>query len=545
MHHLFPPSTFTLSRLEGCAESASIEPEMLNTPRSGSDHLFPSRGPHKRSSGERLVMQVCIAEEGISPLYRLSIERARAYARRIGADYRLITEGYPGYAPHFAILRAYEMQYEKIFAIDCDAIVMDECPDVFEIGEFAAAADSNTQPGINPVYYQAGRKRSLGIRPEHIYFNSGVVLFTREFLDRTASAVEELIPDYDGSGRDLSNQKDQLLLNEIVGKHYGTYLVLDPDWNGWFEPTRAKYIQHYADCSRAQFDEAALRARLRPIERSSNIEFVDSTMRCFAWADSMGPELERLHSSTDNQGVELEVIGLGQEFDRSRFAKLDALELAVRRLPADQVVLCTDGYDVLYVDPPGTILRKFLDRAAPLLFSVERLFTHHYTSHREHFDRESGGSPYRYPNSGGLIGRAGAIMEMLDELRNVDRDEPLGHVWGIFSDQTLVGDYIARHPGKIALDFECDIFWCTAGEWGIAAQNSSIVEGRIWNPTTQTQPSIVHVPWREHYDHVLELLHERLVGPIEKHPWCRPVVGYDTSNESHHAEFHSRFHRTS
>ncbi len=487
------------------------------------DKLFPGRPTSRRSAGDRLVVQVCITDEPISPLYQLSIERARAYARRTCADYRLITEGYPGYAPHFAIFRVYEMRYEKIFVVDCDAVIMDECPDVFEHAEFAAVADSSEQPGIDPVSYHSDWKESVGIPMEHIYFNSGVVLFTRDFLDRTVGTVAELLPDYGDPDRKLANQHDQLLLNEVVAKHYGTYRVLEPDWNRWFEPTKAKYIQHYAHCSRGEFDETALRVQLRPIDQPCDAELAGTLMKCFAWADSIGPDLEILSSSADQHGVELEVIGLGMEFDSSLFAKLDALELAVRKLPVDQIVLCTDGYDVLYVDSPDNILQKFLDRNVPLLVSAERLFTHHYTSHREHFNRETVGSPYRYPNSGGLIGRAGAIMEMLDDLRDVDRNEPRSHVWGIYSDGTLVGDYIVRHPEKVALDQDCNIFWCTAGEWEIA-RTSPIIEGRLINATTQTQPSIIHVPWRERYIHVLESLRERLVKPVRKREWCRPVV---------------------
>lgn len=485
------------------------------------ESVFRGRPESARSAGNLLVMQVCISDAPISPLYRLSIERARAYARRTGADYRLITEGYAGYDPHFALFRAYEMRYAKILCLDCDAIVMDECPDIFELDEFAAAADASAQPGMNPRHYKNGVKGSLGIPKDHVYLNSGVVLFTRDFLDRTAAAVSELFPGYGDPDRNLANQKDQLLLNEVVGKHYGEFHVLEPDWNRWFEPTKARYIHHYAHCSRAEFDEDGLRKRLRPVERPP---LGSRRIRFMAWSDRRGTELDPLLDSAKRWGIDVEIIGVGQRFEHGYFAKLDILEDAVRNLPPDEVVLCTDGHDVLYTEDADTILQKFIERNVPLVISAERRFTHQYTSLRAHFDREAPGSSYRYPNSGGMIGRADAILAMLDELRTNDRDKPNGHVWGDYSDGTLVGEYVARRPDKAVLDHECEFFWCTSSEWEMAAREAPIVAGRITNPTTQTQPATVHVPWRQRYGHLLTTLAERLAASKTRIEWKQPLI---------------------
>ncbi len=206
----------------------------------------------------RLVLQVWISDKSIPPLVRLSIERAVHYAARQGADYHLVSQLSQDVPPHFGIVEAYGFDYDKIFYLDCDAVIMDECPDIFEFEEISAVADVDLRGSHAPEDYNQEVKERFGIPREHIYFNSGVVLFTRAFLDQTRDWVAANLPRHIPQ----RSQWDQSLLNEAVAKHGGRYHMLGADWNAWYRPRDAKYIQHYAAWQRGQFDEARVRSLL-------------------------------------------------------------------------------------------------------------------------------------------------------------------------------------------------------------------------------------------------------------------------------------------
>ena len=210
----------------------------------------------RRADESRLVMQVAISDDPPAPLFRLSMERAALYARRTGADYRLITEALPGCRAEFSILEAYNFDYDKIFYVDWDAVILDDCPDIFEYDEFAAAADGDV---AHLTTYNNAVKEQYGMPLDHVYFNSGVVLFPRAFLEETAQFAHAYLAKH----APAPYQHDQGLLNEVVAKHYGPYRVLSSDWNCWFRPTESRYIQHFCRALRDKFDESALRRQFR------------------------------------------------------------------------------------------------------------------------------------------------------------------------------------------------------------------------------------------------------------------------------------------
>lgn len=234
-------------------------------------------------------------------------------------------------------------------------------------------------------------------------------------------------------------------------------------------------------------------------------------MKAFAWSNSLGPKLDFLMASADKQNIKIDVIGLGYQVDPSFWFKIDALDQAVRGLPGDEMILCTDAYDVLYLDSAGAIEAKFRSFGVPLIFCAERSYFHQLRSYQTFFERTPHGSPYKYLNSGALIGYAEALRDMFCILRGYDRTGPMTLKVGHVCDQTLFGKYCAENPAKVLLDHRCRIFWCMAGEWDDVNERAFIQHGRILNGTTRTLPSILHVPWHQKYMPVLRSLYERLV----------------------------------
>ena len=232
----------------------------------------------------------------------------------------------------------------------------------------------------------------------------------------------------------------------------------------------------------------------------------EGELRCYAWSHAHAPELDLLLRSSSNHEVPIEIIGLGMN-TRNLLFKIESLYWIACSLPDHTLVVCSDGFDVLYTQGVDAIRKKFRTFHAPLVFSAERCYSHQFPEHRAHYERSGNGSPYRYLNTGCLIGYAKAIRDMLAEVRTYDvvgmRDR-FGSAW--FCDQTLISRYVVEHPDEVALDRGCDLFWCVAGDWDAISDVAAIGHSGLANTITGTFPALVHVPFRERYNHVLDYL---------------------------------------
>tara|TARA_Y100000361_G_C11149848_1_gene340380 strand:- start:41 stop:721 length:681 start_codon:yes stop_codon:yes gene_type:complete len=178
-------------------------------------------------------------------LYDFSNQRAKKYANKFGADYFCLDNtNWLGndYAPTFHKLYIYELfnKYDKIFYLDSDAIITKICPNIFEYHKVSAVLDD----AIHTPSGEKRWKRKLKIHnlPEtHKYFCAGVILFDKEFIDKTELYWKEELKNW----KDVKNaQHDQSVLNVLVSKYYGEYNILESDWGSWMK--NGKYINHYA-----------------------------------------------------------------------------------------------------------------------------------------------------------------------------------------------------------------------------------------------------------------------------------------------------------
>ena len=129
--------------------------------------------------------------------------------------------------------------YDKIFYLDSDAIITKLCPNIFDYNEFSAVTDNAFTPN--------GRKRLQrkleihGIKNQHDYFCSGVILFDKKFLELTEQYWREELEYW----KDIKNgQHDQSVFNVLVSKYYGQFNTLSPDWGAHWKI--GKYIKHYS-----------------------------------------------------------------------------------------------------------------------------------------------------------------------------------------------------------------------------------------------------------------------------------------------------------
>lgn len=170
----------------------------------------------------------------------------------------------------------------------------------------------------------------------------------------------------------------------------------------------------------------------------------------------------------------------------------------------NEVLLFTDGYDTLMLAPESEILQKFDLANTGILFSAE---TYCWPDQKLVAKYPKTLSPYKYLNSGGFIGRAGVIKQMLSQsMKECESEFP-------FSNQYLWTLKFLKFRNVISLDTACNVF-CTfspeMGENNLVEtdkesynkyvsdkkqwfnENFLIRDNRIISNISKTRPSSVH-----------------------------------------------------
>lgn len=217
-----------------------------------------------------------------------------------------------------------------------------------------------------------------------------------------------------------------------------------------------------------------------------------------------------------------------EKFSSNR--KKDALlSKYLQTLDEQEIILFTDGYDSFFLADEKEILEKYKNSSDRILFSAE-MNCYPDTNLEKFYPAVN--TPYRFLNSGGFIGKAGAIKEMF--LKDLSGEEDKFR----YSNQYLWSLRFIQFPQYISLDTQCDIF-CTFSsdisreiltetdpanlamkykkmeDW--FKLNFQLKGHRLRNQITGTLPSIAHFNGRSKYlmkGEVLELIYSR-VYPID------------------------------
>jgi len=174
-------------------------------------------------------------------------------------------------------------------------------------------------------------------------------------------------------------------------------------------------------------------------------------------------------------------------------------------LPKTAIVLCTDGYDVLYTRSANEILSRFTDFGVPVVFSGEKNCYHHFPESKNYFEQAGNRGLYRYLNSGLIIGYAGAIQSMLEEILALETAalklefSQAKNIVGFFNDQSIYGRYACQNPEKVAIDTNADLFWTMCEEKFDLERYAEISLNGVRNLESNTQPCLVHVSHRRKF----------------------------------------------
>ena len=212
--------------------------------------------------------------------------------------------------------------------------------------------------------------------------------------------------------------------------------------------------------------------------------------------DASKREFKILEESAKAKGIKLQPILSDTPIGHSVGfgAKITLFHDAIKDLPADDLVMFVDGYDVLFCADSDEIINKFESMNIPsdmVLFSAERacwpVKTPYENLCTNAYKREGLPdiqTPYKYLNSGMYMGRVGAIRNIISP--RLGEIEPGTDDQGFYAE-----NYTGLTPGarKIVLDSESVIFQnlVEEPEGNIAFLPN---EKRWMNVTTKTKPSV-------------------------------------------------------
>jgi hypothetical protein len=211
-------------------------------------------------------------------------------------------------------------------------------------------------------------------------------------------------------------------------------------------------------------------------------------MRFMTWCNKIDERSELLFASARNFGIEVEPIGIGKEY-RGGVSKIEWLYewLCFQPLAHDEILVCTDAHDCIYLRDP----RPVPIRTKSITYAGEKWFRKRDPCLQPHFDelakRHGGDSIYRYPNGGSFVGKVHDVRLLFEDMncRAMKNDFHRNEQWFLSS---------ACAVQMVDIDYNCDLFWCCAGQWKKARNLARIENGRLTNLTTGGQPFVLHSP---------------------------------------------------
>ncbi|CAE7608881.1 PLOD3 [Symbiodinium sp. CCMP2592] len=205
------------------------------------------------------------------------------------------------------------------------------------------------------------------------------------------------------------------------------------------------------------------------------------------------------------RGFRFHTVGLGEPW-RGFATKFLAYERTLRRLldttlqPEDLVMLL-DAWDTVILAPADELRAKLSAIPAKTILGGTECVCgpNHFLVAQMEALYPDGTTPWRYPNSGGLVGPAETMADLLDGL--IHDTDGAGSLPAEENDQVRLHDFLiaraargSRYP--FVLDTQCSVFQCMYEEqpqWDVIYDSdTSPPKPRIENRQTLQRPVVAH-----------------------------------------------------
>ena len=259
-------------------------------------------------------------------------------------------------------------------------------------------------------------------------------------------------------------------------------------------------------------------------------------MKFYTWSNNENDErLARLIKSARINNITVEIIGHGRDIneDGKLCGKNIWLYEKLQELNENEIIMCTDAFDVIYLASEGEILKKFKSLNTRILFGAETHLAglrYNSTDHKK-IMKLAKNETYKYLNSGVVIGYVSDLKKMYKNLIYDVKNIPK---WKWSNDQGYVSKRYANKKEPIKLDFKKELIWTdifydkpnwpvSDKKWELHVKElkvkmtdnylpNNFKNGRLRNEKTNTFPCILHVPTNKHMSSVTDLIFEHIYG---------------------------------
>jgi hypothetical protein len=226
--------------------------------------------------------------------------------------------------------------------------------------------------------------------------------------------------------------------------------------------------------------------------------------RHFTVATRAHPNLALLRALGKHFGLGTEIVGWGDklftQWGQGFIRKIQLYHEAVRATylaeGGDTVILLTDSYDFLPLADADEIVRRFEEFDADIVYNAE-VYCHPWNQegperdekYRTLFPEFWDTKKFRYLNSGGIIGRAKALLALFDIVPYEGYTDDQKYHHDAFLLATENADVRAK-IGRIALDRDTKLFFCGAGAMESLVHDSTT--GTFTCSATGNSPVLLH-----------------------------------------------------
>ncbi len=204
--------------------------------------------------------------------------------------------------------------------------------------------------------------------------------------------------------------------------------------------------------------------------------------------------LDKFHKSLQRYSVEPFILTnelMGKKFN-GLGSKPNWQYLSIKNgLVKTKYVMMVDCWDLFFAAHPDKVLERFKEFDTPLLLNSEKNCFPHFV--KEDYDKlDSGGSQYKYLNSGMIIAETEAMLAALEAMGapNIQEDyvQPDGTNWHQ-NDQQLWLDLFLKQPVPMKLDYKQEV--CQTLHT-VSVDDFEFTEQGIKNKETGSYPMIYH-----------------------------------------------------
>lgn len=249
-------------------------------------------------------------------------------------------------------------------------------------------------------------------------------------------------------------------------------------------------------------------------------------------------ELDYLKHTASIFGYTLDVIGVGQNFhylNKIRWLndylnQKSGLDPDEEQGNEDDIIIFTDAYDTFFVDKIEKLVENFKKLNYKILWSVEKLYMHHrIDENQELYDKWANQcgygytAGYKYINSGGFMGYRKELKQLINDVtKDLDNQSFMYELRGKcnscrkYCDQQIYGHFLARqyrelkNKYQVGLDVNCDVFYNASLDANNFNEHIEITsQQKLQIKKTHGYPSLVHVPWKKRFGHLLTQLFKK------------------------------------